>query len=384
MITSLYIPLMATRATNALHEFSATHRAIQPSVASNSKNAMVDFVHNLLRDAVEHNVSDIHIESGEDDVCIRYSIDGVLNTACVMSAEMQHSLCTCLKVLSDMDIARSSVSQSGRISTDLADFRVASHPTIYGENIVIRVLRQSVAHTRLSSLGFSNSLCDSLVKHTRKPQGMVIVTGPTGSGKTTTARSLLAEINDGNRNIMTLEDPVEYKLPGVIQTSVDSEFGYAEGLKSILRQNPGVIYVGEIRDADTAQLAFRACMTGRLVITTLHTRSSLHTFRRLCDLGVSLCCMEENLSGVLNQRLVRKFCCGYCPLCKSNNGYRGRVAISEWLEMSGSLVDILRKYDNIQQWQQELCKNGQRFISHDAERCITAGITSIEEVSKVL
>lgn len=284
-------------------------------------------------------------------------------------------VCARVKVLADMDVAQSSVPQSGRISNEGlgCDFRVSSHPTIHGENLVLRVLERADVS---SGLGFPDVVWSSMTNVVKKAGGMILVTGPTASGKTTTVHALLGTIANSGRNIMTLEDPVEYVLSGVRQTSV-TDGCFESGLRSILRQNPGVIFVGEIRDAATAALAFRAAMTGRLVISTLHTSSALHCFRRLADLGVADGVVEENLLGVLSQQLVRKRCCDGCPLCFGGGGYHGRVVVPEWVRMTEGVAQTVMDYkSDLQTCRSKLRAMGVEFMEDVAHKMVCSGVTT--------
>ena len=347
----------------------------------------VSLVGRVLQEGLDRGASDIHIEPHVDCVLIRYSVDGMLRYGCRVSKQLWPRICARVKVLAGMDIARVSDAQSGRISDDrtMCDFRVSSHPTVYGENLVLRVLRRVDVSVANSTLGFKETVWRRMVYAVRKPGGIVLVTGPTASGKTTTVHALLGTLRGAGRNIMTLEDPVEYMLDGVRQTSVVSEQGFSEGLRSVLRQNPDVIFVGEIRDSQTAQLAFRAAMTGRMVVSTLHTRSTLHSFSRLSDLGISDGLISENLVGVLAQRLVRKKCCGCCPMCTDSEGYRGRTVVAEWLETTPEVVSVVRnnRYD-IPKCKELLRHSGMRFIEDEVTQLVEGGVTGEEEVEGLM
>lgn len=283
-----------------------------------SSNPIVRLVNAFLNDAVKRGASDIHFEPEESFLRVRYRIDGVLRQIRSLHRSYWNSMAVRLKVISEMNIAESRVAQDGRISFTLygrvVDFRVASQPTTHGENFVLRILDQQRNVTKMDNLGLngkSKVLVDLIMG---RPNGVIMVTGPTGSGKTTTLYSIIQHLNTEQVNIMTLEDPVEYPLPMIRQTPVgeSGKMTWALGIKSLLRQDPDIILVGEVRDSDTAAQVFRAAMTGHLVLTTLHTNDAISVIPRLMDMGVLPDIMATNISGVIAQRLVRKL----CPQCK--------------------------------------------------------------------
>ena len=374
---------MEHRGSNVVksHNQTSSNKNIARFLSTMSEDRATIFLNNLLKDALAIEASDIHLEPESSTVVTRYSIDGIMNTVCIFDRSYWPRVCACVKIMSGIDLAQSNKPQSGTMHFCDVDFRVSCHPTIFGENIVIRVLSKK-HNLNLDLLKFNEKSKTGMLNAIKKSSGMLIVVGPTGSGKTTTIHALLNVINNGRRNIMTLEDPVEYTIPGLRQTSVEG-IGFFEGLKSILRQNPGVVFVGEIRDEDTARLAFRASMTGCLVVTTLHAKSTLHAFQRLEDLGVSKNCIIENVIGILAQRLVRKLCCGRCALCFGNEGYKGRCVISEWLEIS-NISDNMKNIDSVSCMTQFLQSNGMKFLLDDANRYVENRITSLEEIHRVL
>ena len=279
---------------------------------------MVRLVNALLVDAVKRGASDIHFEPEYAFLRIRYRIDGVLETVRSLHKTYMPGITVRVKVVSDMNIAETRAPQDGRLSLTLngrpVDFRVSTQPTIYGENIVLRVLDREKSIISLDRMNLAKDTLDKLDLMLARPEGILIVTGPTGSGKTTTLYSLLAQVNDETVNIMTLEDPVEYPLTLMRQTSVNevARMDFANGIRSIMRQDPDIILVGEVRDKETAEMAFRAAMTGHQVFTTLHTNSALGAFPRLLDIGIQPDIMAGNIIGVIAQRLVRVL----CPHCK--------------------------------------------------------------------
>ena len=279
---------------------------------------MVRLVNALLVDAVKRGASDIHFEPEYAFLRVRYRIDGVLETVRSLHKTYMPGITVRVKVVSDMNIAETRAPQDGRLSLTLSgrpvDFRVSTQPTIYGENIVLRVLDREKSIISLDRMNLPKDVMDKLGILLARPEGILIVTGPTGSGKTTTLYSLLAQVNDETVNIMTLEDPVEYPLTLMRQTSVNevAQMDFANGIRSIMRQDPDIILVGEVRDKETAEMAFRAAMTGHQVFTTLHTNSALGAFPRLLDIGIQPDIMAGNIIGVIAQRLVRTL----CPQCK--------------------------------------------------------------------
>jgi general secretion pathway protein E len=278
---------------------------------------VIDFVNSVFAEAMSRRASDVHFEPFEDKLIVRLRVDGVLSQRRVGGAELFDAVASRLKLLSGMNIAERRLPQDGRQSIRVAgqeiDVRVSSLPTTWGESIVVRLLGATHRIPELSELGLTQPQRSLLLEAIGQPHGLVLVTGPTGSGKTTTVYRLLSHLNDGVRKIVTIEDPVEFDLPGVLQMGVraDINLDFAAGLRSILRQDPDVIFVGEIRDAETAQTAVQAALTGHLVISTVHTNSALAAVARLTDLGVEPFLLADVLRTLIGQRLVR----GVCPSC---------------------------------------------------------------------
>ena len=283
-----------------------------------SSNPIVRLVNAFLNDAVKRGASDIHFEPEESFLRVRYRIDGVLRQIRSLHRSYWDSMAVRLKVISEMNIAESRLAQDGRISFTLygrvVDFRVASQPTTHGENFVLRILDQQRNVAKMDNLGINEKSMSLVNLIMGRPNGVIMVTGPTGSGKTTTLYSMIQHLNTEKVNIMTLEDPVEYPLPMIRQTPVgeSGKMTWSLGIKSLLRQDPDIILVGEVRDTETAEQVFRAAMTGHLVLTTLHTNDAISVIPRLQDMGVLPDIMATNISGVIAQRLVRKL----CPQCK--------------------------------------------------------------------
>ncbi len=268
----------------------------------------------LLTDAVKRDASDIHFEPELSFLRIRYRVDGILRQIRALHKSYWAAMAVRLKVIAGMNIAETRAPQDGRITLNISgrqiDFRVAAQPTIHGENIVLRILDRQKSIVPLDNIGLDETQLDQLKLMIARPEGIILVTGPTGSGKTTTLYSMLNHINEEGVNIMTLEDPVEYPMAMIRQTSVAeaAKLDFANGIRSMMRQDPDVILVGEIRDGDTAEMAFRAAMTGHQVYSTLHTNSAIGSIPRLLDIGVLPDIMAGNIIGVVAQRLVRRLC----------------------------------------------------------------------------
>lgn len=379
---------------------------------------IVRLVGSLLMDAVKRNASDIHFEPEHAFLRIRYRIDGVLQQVRSLHKTYWPGIVVRLKVVSGMDIAETRAPQDGRLQINMCgrpiDFRVASHPTIHGENIVLRVLDREKSIIPLERMGLRTEALDELHLMLTRPEGIVVVTGPTGSGKTTTLYSLLSYQNTEAVNIMTLEDPVEYPVTLMRQTSVAevNKVDFANGIRSIMRQDPDIILVGEVRDADTATMAFRAAMTGHQVFTTLHTNSALGTFPRLLDIGILPDIMAGNIIGVIAQRLVRVLCphckepyhpsdaerkllavgneapyriyrAKGCPRCH-HTGYRGRMAIMELLRIDPDMDALVARRAHMDELRHLAMEKGFVTLAADGIRRVMEGYTSLAEVMRVI
>jgi type II secretory ATPase GspE/PulE/Tfp pilus assembly ATPase PilB-like protein len=377
---------------------------------------MVRLVNALLVDAVKRGASDIHFEPEYAFLRIRYRIDGVLETVRSLHKTYMPGITVRLKVVSTMNIAETRAPQDGRLSLTLngrpIDFRVSTQPTIYGENIVLRVLDREKSIISLDRMNLTKDATDRINLMLARPEGILIVTGPTGSGKTTTLYSLLAQVNDETVNIMTLEDPVEYPLTLMRQTSVSevARMDFADGIRSIMRQDPDIILVGEVRDKETAEMAFRAAMTGHQVFTTLHTNSALGAFPRLLDIGIQPDIMAGNIIGIIAQRLVRMLCThckeAYVPSreervllgfageqvsylhrsvgCKQcdNKGFKGRTAIMEILVMDGDLDELVARRATAKELRAAALGRGYRSLSDEGLQRVIDGTTSLIEVAR--
>lgn len=390
----------------------------QQSGVNEFSQPVVRLVDALLTEAVQRGASDIHFEPENSFLRIRYRVDGVLRQVRSLHKSFWPAMVVRLKVMSNMNIAETRAPQDGRISLRLSgrpiDFRVASHPTTHGENLVLRILDRQKGIVPLDQLGLDDAALSMLKMVIAKPEGIVMVTGPTGSGKTTTLYSVLNHINTESVNIMTLEDPVEYPLALIRQTSVNesAKLDFANGIRSMMRQDPDIILVGEIRDHPTAEMAFRAAMTGHQVYSTLHTNSAIGAIPRLLDIGILPDIMAGNIIGIVAQRLIRILCkeCKYpytpdaterkllglsaqqditlyraagCEAC-NHQGYKGRMTIMELLKMDYDLDDLVSHRASARQIREAAMEKGFRPLAIDGIRRIQQGITSLAEVSRIV
>ena len=390
-----------------------------PSAADEYSQPMVRLIDALLADAVQNGASDMHFEPEQSFLRIRYRIDGILRQIRSLHKSYWPAMAVRLKVMSNMNIAESRAPQDGRISIKFSgrqiDFRASAQPTTHGENFVLRVLDRQKGLVPLDGLGLAESELELLKLMIARPDGMILVTGPTGSGKTTTLYSILNHINTESVNIMTMEDPVEYPMHMIRQTSVNesAKMGFADGIRSMMRQDPDIILVGEIRDKETAEMAFAAAMTGHQVYSTLHTNSALGSVSRLLDIGIVPDIMAGNLIGIVAQRLVRRLCpyCKErgladpterrllglapdapptvvfravgCPRC-GHQGYKGRMAILELLKFTPELDELVGRRASKRELVQMALANGFRTLVDDGVRRVLDGATTLTEVARVV
>ncbi|XOV89621.1 MAG: GspE/PulE family protein [Pseudomonadota bacterium] len=377
---------------------------------------IVRLVDALLADAVKREASDIHFEPESSFLRLRYRIDGVMFQVRSLHKDYWPAISVRIKVMASLNIADNRIPQDGRISLRvggrLVDFRVSVMPTVYGENIVLRVLDRAKGLVPLEKFGLHKDNFARLELLMSRPEGIILVTGPTGSGKTTTLYSMLNFLNSIEVNIMTLEDPVEYHINMIRQTSISevSKMDFAGGIRSIMRQDPDIILVGEIRDGDTADMAFRAAMTGHQVFTTLHTNSAIGAIPRLNNIGVASDIMAGNIIGIIGQRLIRILCekCKQprqseafeqiilgvdhpvklfsavgCPAC-SGIGYRGRTLVMEVLTMNEELDEMIAQKVTMPQFRKHARQGDFRTMAEDGLRLVAEGRTTIEELSRVV
>ncbi|MDO6461324.1 ATPase, T2SS/T4P/T4SS family [Granulosicoccaceae sp. 1_MG-2023] len=346
----------------------------------------------LLAEAVRQGASDVHLEPGDGYLRIRFRVDGVLHEQRSLHAEQCKPLVGQLKVLAGMDLAETRKPQDGRFTLTLAgmavDFRAASFPTIHGESLVLRVLKPMRDVLSLEGIGLGKRDLTAIAALIDKPDGLILIAGPTGSGKTSTLYAILERLNDGSRSIVTLEDPVEFAVSGIRQSTPGRRGGmsFHEGLKSLMRQDPDVVVVGEIRDGETATIALRAAMTGHRVLATVHTRCAFSALQRLTDLGVPPGILQGNISGVVAQRLIRRNCrCGAradCPDCHGS-GFHGRQLVAEILRLTAAVEQAY--------WQGDLALAKQqarlglwRPLQESAQDLLKAGTVAAQEVQRVL
>jgi type IV pilus assembly protein PilB len=378
---------------------------------------IVRLVNQILNNAVIQKASDIHIDPQETKVVIRYRVDGVLRLERVLPRHMRSVLTARIKIMSNLDITENRIPQDGRIKINLdfhpIDLRVSTLPTVYGEKIVMRILDMGAALNDLNKIGFNALNLKRFSEMIEQPTGIVLITGPTGSGKSSTLYAALNLLNSEQVNIITIEDPVEYQLEGINQIQVNSNVGmtFAAGLRSILRQDPNIIMVGEIRDKETAEIAVRASLTGHLVLSTLHTNDSLGTITRLIDMGVEPFLIASSLTGIVAQRLVRKVCRDCAEVqeatkreidifarrgmkiekitrgkgCQSCNmtGYKGRVALHEVLVLNDDMRRIIMNEDSTHKLKDHAIKNKTIFLIDDGLLKVKQGLTTTEEVLRV-
>jgi general secretion pathway protein E len=387
-------------------------------LAGDDDAPVIRLINAILSQAIREKVSDIHIEPFEDRVAVRFRIDGVLKEVLAPKPEFAAVLVSRLKVMAKMDIAEKRLPQDGRITVRIAghgvDIRVSTIPSAHGERVVLRLLDQAAGSLSLEQLAMPNGVFERFGQALGRPHGIILVTGPTGSGKTTTLYAGLSKINDRSRNILTIEDPVEYLLPGIGQTQVNTkvDMTFARGLRAILRQDPDVVMIGEIRDTETASIAVQASLTGHLVLSTLHTNTAIGAITRLKDMGVEPFLLASSLEVVMAQRLVRLLC-GHCKSphllteaeCErigadvttqedstifqakgcdhcNQTGYRGRTAIYELIVVDDTLRQLIHEGAG----EQTMLKHARQTspsLMADGRRRILEGTTSLEEVLRV-
>jgi len=386
---------------------------------ANDDAPVIAAVNGIINQAVNNGASDIHIEPSEDSLKIRFRIDGLLQETLNLPRKVQPSLISRIKLMSDMDIAEKRLPQDGRFQIKTGakkiDLRVSSLPTIFGEKLVVRILDKDQKLVQINQLGFTLEQLEKFNRLLRFPHGMVLVTGPTGSGKTTTLYAALNSIQSIAKNIITIEDPVEYVLSGVnqVQTNVKAGMTFARGLRSVLRQDPDVIMVGEIRDKETAEISVRAATTGHLVFSTLHTNDAASALTRLIDMDIESFLVASSVIGVVAQRLVRRICprcskqyklladsqeslflgskysnqeilltrgtgCSYC----NNTGYKGRIAIHEVLQVTSEERNLIFCKADTESIQQKAIENGMISMKEDGITKALEGLTTIQEIMR--
>ena len=405
----------------ALNEFSDAFVPAEDDIGAEEEMLevttapIVKLINSIIEQAMRGKASDIHIEPSNNDIRVRFRIDGDLKEIMTLPKSNLSAIVTRVKIIGRMDIAEKRIPQDGRVEMKFndneIDLRISTLPTVYGEKIVIRILDKSNFNFTKEGLGFSKDNLDKLNKMIAQPYGMLLVTGPTGSGKSTTLYTILRELNVQTKNVITVEDPVEYKLKGInqIQVNVKAGLTFAAGLRSILRQDPDTIMIGEIRDSETAEIAVRAAITGHLVLSTLHTNDSPSTIARLIDMGLEPYLVSSAVIGIISQRLVKLL----CPKCKEkyeasdsekrilgingekdailykpvgcnscNNGYRGRAAVHEVMLVNENIRRLINKGANTDDMRRSALEDGMSTLLQSAADLALKGDTSFEEIMR--
>lgn len=360
-------------------------------IISQISSDIQDFFDLLFEFAINKSSSDIHFESTPDCVLIRFRIDGVLKIFFTYKKEYFSKISSLVKLKSKLDLTMNRLPQNGRFSSILKhkkyDFRVSFIPTILGESLVIRILNEFVIEKKLNNIGFLNYNLTLIKKSILQNRGLILVTGPTGSGKTTTLYSILNELNSSSKKIITVEDPIEYQIKGIQQIAINDDIGlsFSVILKDILRQDPDIIFIGEIRDKTSLSFAIQAALTGHLVLSTLHTNDSISTINRLFDLKAKPFLISDTLKTIISQRLVLKLCtctdgCEACNFTK----YKGRIIISEVLNVDKHLSNMISKKKSYQEFKKYLKTKNFKTLEDNAKEKIELKLTTVEEIYKVL
>ncbi len=382
----------------------------------------IRLVNSIIERGAGNGSSDIHIEPMADELKVRMRIDGVLHEILTVPKKLQNSVISRIKIMVDMDISEHRIPQDGRANVRVRgkdyDLRVSTLPTKYGEKVVIRFLEKSGAFLSKQGIGLSGKHLEDYNKLIHNPNGVILICGPTGSGKSTTMYAMISELNREEVNLVTLEDPIEYDIEGINQVQINEKVGmtFANGLRAILRQDPDIIAVGEIRDGETAQIAMRAAITGHLVLSTIHTNSAIATISRLMDIGVEPYIINSAVKGIISQRLVRKL----CPLCKKayeptdedlevldmsrdtyepakmhfykpvgcpecmNTGFKGRTGVFEILTLNADIKNKLRDNSSGAAVRQAIFDSGFKTMKDDCRRLVTEGVTTVAEAARLL
>ncbi|MEN1759275.1 type II secretion system ATPase GspE [Anoxynatronum sibiricum] len=408
-------------AEKALEEFDETYTSEffddlnEETLANVEKAPVVKLLNSVIRQAIKMKASDIHIEPLERSLRVRFRIDGDLQEIMKPQKASHSAVVTRIKIMGKMDIAEKRVPQDGRVEMEIdgreIDMRLAVMPTVYGEKIVIRLLDRSAILLSKDQLGFNENNMKTFDRIIQHPHGIILVTGPTGSGKTTTLYTVLQELNKIDKNIITVEDPVEYRINGINQSQVNVKAGltFASGLRSILRQDPDIIMIGEIRDTETAQIAVRAAITGHLVLSTLHTNDTVSTISRLIDMGIEPFLVSSSVVGIMAQRLVKRICpdcqAAYepnekekellgldngvaiyrgkgCNAC-NHTGYRGRTGIHEILPMYDRIKTMIDERKPIESIRQQAMQSGMITLRQSCRQLVLSGITTVDELVKM-
>jgi len=358
----------------------------------NDDAPVIRMINSLLKQASRDGASDIHLEAFERKSVVRFRVDGNLRDIVDMRRDLHAALVSRIKIMASLDIAEKRMPQDGRISLRVGgraiDVRVSTLPTSHGERIVLRLLEKNYDRLDLRALGMAEDTFNQFDRLIHRPHGIVLVTGPTGSGKTTTLYGALLRLRNKINNIMTVEDPIEYNLDGIGQTQVNSriDMNFARALRAILRQDPDIVMIGEIRDLETAQIAVQASLTGHLVLATLHTNDAPSAVTRLIDMGIEPFLLSSTLLGVLGQRLIRLSCpaCGGkgCSSC-GDSGYSGRAGIYELMTTNEKIRELIHQHAAESEIRKEALIGGMRTLADDGKRWVADGKSTLEEIMRV-
>ena len=358
----------------------------------NDDAPVIRMINSILKQAIHAEASDIHLEAFERKSVVRFRVDGNLRDIVDMRRDLHAALVSRIKIMASLDIAEKRMPQDGRISLRIGgkaiDIRVSTLPTSHGERVVMRLLEKNYERLDLKTLGMADDTFTSFDQLIHRPHGIVLVTGPTGSGKTTTLYGALLRLRNKTNNIMTVEDPIEYNLDGIGQTQVNSriDMSFARALRAILRQDPDIVMIGEIRDIETAQIAVQASLTGHLVLATLHTNDAPSAVTRLIDMGIEPFLLSSTLLGVLGQRLVRLKCQACqgagCAIC-GESGYSGRAGIYELMSTNETIKELIHNRAAESEIRKQAAVNGMRSLAEDCQRWVDSGQSTVEEMLRV-
>ena len=397
-----------------LQSFAGSISATEDLLSGSNDTPIIKLINGIISQAVKNRASDIHFEPYEESLIVRFRVDGILKEILKQDSKISSVLISRIKIISGLDISERRLPQDGRVSLSLGDknidVRVSTLPSSYGERIVLRLLDKQASQINIDDLGLPSVILQNYKSSLKNPEGIILFTGPTGSGKTTTLYSGLRYLSDSSQNILTVEDPIEYTLNGIGQTQVNTKTGYtfAKGLRAILRQDPDVVMVGEMRDVETAQIGIQASLTGHLVLSTVHTNNAVAAITRLRDMGIESFLLASSLRTIISQRLVRRLCLkckkqelpsktsialfnldsdkkvfisSGCEAC-SNTGYQGRIAIAECIQVDKSLKEMIHNNASENLISDHVFKNNQS-IDEASSNLISKGITSCEELIRI-
>ena len=359
---------------------------------ANDDAPVIRMINSILKQAIHAEASDVHLEAFERKSVVRFRVDGNLRDVVDMRRDLHAALVSRIKIMASLDIAEKRMPQDGRISLRIGgkaiDIRVSTLPTSHGERVVMRLLEKNYERLDLKTLGMAEDTFTSFDQLIHRPHGIVLVTGPTGSGKTTTLYAALLRLRNKTNNIMTVEDPIEYNLDGIGQTQVNSriDMSFARALRAILRQDPDIVMIGEIRDIETAQIAVQASLTGHLVLATLHTNDAPSAVTRLIDMGIEPFLLSSTLLGVLGQRLIRLKCQACqgagCAIC-GQSGYSGRAGIYELMTTNEKIKELIHNRASESDIRKQATTNGMRSLAEDCQRWVDSGQSTVEEMLRV-